>query len=213
MKTEELISLLAKDLAPVPRNSVNQRFAKALAWGFPLGLAVMIIVYGLRPDLDQAVFGWSLWLKLIFTGSLALAGFVATQRLSRPGVALGRVWLALTAPLAMLWLIAGAVLYNAAPAETTTLIFGSTWKTCALNIGLISVPLLAATISCVRGLAPTRAALAGASAGLLAGALATLAYALHCPESAVPFVAIWYVLGLSLPTITGALLGPWMLRW
>jgi hypothetical protein len=121
--------------------------------------------------------------------------------------------LALAAPLAILWLIAGAVLYNAAPAETTTLIFGSTWKTCALNIGLISVPLLAATLLCVRGLAPTRAVLAGASAGLLAGALATLAYALHCPESAVPFVAIWYVLGLSLPTIAGALLGPWMFRW
>jgi hypothetical protein len=213
MKTEELISLLAKDVAPVPRNSVSRRFAIALAWGFPLAMAVMIIVYGLRKDLDQALLDWSLWLKLIFTGSLALAGFVATQRLSRPGVALGRVWLALAAPIVTLWLIAAAVLYSAAPSETSALIFGQTWKTCALNIALISVPLLAATLSCVRGLAPTRAALAGASAGLLAGALATLAYALHCPESAAPFVAIWYVLGLSLPAIAGALLGPSVLRW
>jgi len=213
MKTEELISLLAKDVAPVPRNSVNRRFTKALAWGFPLAMAVMIIVYGLRKDLDQALLDWSLWLKLIFTGSLALAGFVATQRLSRPGVALDRVWLAIAAPIATLWLIAAAVLYNAAPSETSTLIFGSSWKTCALNIALISVPLLAATLSCVRGLAPTRAALAGASAGLLAGSLATLVYSLHCPESAAPFGAIWYVLGLSLPTIAGALLGPRMFRW
>ena len=38
----------------------------------------------------------------------------------------------------------------------------------------------------------------------LAGALATLVYVLHCPESAAPFLAVWYVLGIALPTLLGA---------
>jgi len=47
----------------------------------------------------------------------------------------------------------------------------------------------------------------------LAGALATLVYALHCPESAAPFMAVWYVLGIAIPTVAGALLGRRVLRW
>jgi hypothetical protein len=56
-------------------------------------------------------------------------------------------------------------------------------------------------------------ALSGAGAGLLAGALGTLVYALHCPESAAPFIGIWYVLGIAIPTLAGAMLGPRVLRW
>lgn len=52
------------------------------------------------------------------------------------------------------------------------------------------------------------AALAGAASGLLAGAIATLVYCLHCPEMTAPFLAIWYVLGMASPTAPGALLGP-----
>lgn len=65
----------------------------------------------------------------------------------------------------------------------------------------------------MRGLAPTRLALAGAASGLLAGALGALVYALHCTEIAAPFLGIWYVIGMLIPTAIGALLGPRMLRW
>jgi hypothetical protein len=78
---------------------------------------------------------------------------------------------------------------------------------------MISLPLFMATLWAMRGLAPTRLALAGASAGLLAGSLGTLVYALHCPESGAPFIAVWYVLGIAIPTLTGAILGPRVLRW
>ena len=65
----------------------------------------------------------------------------------------------------------------------------------------------------LRGAAPTRLAWAGAGAGLLAGALGALAYALHCPEMAAPFLAVWYLAGMALPTLAGAWLGPRVLRW
>jgi hypothetical protein len=40
-----------------------------------------------------------------------------------------------------------------------------------------------------------------------------LVYALHCPELAAPFLAIWYLLGMLIPTAIGAWLGPRPLRW
>jgi len=65
----------------------------------------------------------------------------------------------------------------------------------------------------LKGAAPTRPAWAGAGAGLLAGTLGTLVYALHCPEMAAPFLAVWYLLGMAIPTAVGAALGPRLLRW
>jgi hypothetical protein len=38
-------------------------------------------------------------------------------------------------------------------------------------------------------------------------------YSLHCPELAAPFIGIWYLSGILIPTMLGAWLGPWLLRW
>ena len=65
----------------------------------------------------------------------------------------------------------------------------------------------------MKGFAPTRLALAGAGAGLLAGACGALVWALHCPESPVAFFAVWHVLGVLIPTALDAVLGPRVLRW
>ena len=78
---------------------------------------------------------------------------------------------------------------------------------------MLSVPVFIAVFWALRGLAPTRLVLTGAVGGLLSGAVATLAYCLHCPEMGVAFWGVWYVLGMLLPTAIGALLGPRLLRW
>jgi hypothetical protein len=62
-------------------------------------------------------------------------------------------------------------------------------------------------------MAPTRLRIAGAAAGFAAGAAGALVYTLHCPEMAAPFLGIWYVLGMLIPTAVGAALGPSLLRW
>lgn len=78
------------------------------------------------------------------------------------------------------------------------------WAKIAFPLSLI--------IWALRGLAPTRLALIGASGGLLAGSMATLAYCLHFPEMEVPFWGVWYTLGMLVPTAIGAALGPRCLR-
>jgi pimeloyl-ACP methyl ester carboxylesterase len=55
--------------------------------------------------------------------------------------------------------------------------------------------------------------IAGAAAGFAAGAAGALVYTLHCPEMTAPFLGIWYVLGMLIPTAVGAELGPSLLRW
>ena len=213
MKTEELVTLLAACVAPVPASAVGRRFAVAMGWGVPGAVLLLLVTLGLRTDLAQAAGELMFWIKPAFTAGLALAGLFAAKRLARPGMRLGPVWAALATPMLVLWLVAAMMLINAAPAQRADLIFGNTWKECPFNIAFISLPLFAATLWAMKGLAPTRLTLAGASAGLLAGALGALVYALHCPESTAPFLAVWYVLGIAIPTLAGAVLGPRVLRW
>jgi len=213
MKTEDLIGLLAAGETRVAPHLVRQRFAVAMGWSIPLAALVMVSVYGLRADLVQALSGTVFWMKLAFAGALALFAGLATDRLGRPGMRVAGVWAGLAAPVVLLWLAAAAALLGADPAERADLVFGSSWRSCPFNIALISLPLFAAMLWFVRGMAPTEPALAGAGAGLLSGAIATLIYALHCPESSVTFVGIWYVLGIAIPTLAGAALGPKLLRW
>lgn len=213
MKTEELIGLLAMGESKVPAHAIGRRFFVALAWSIPAAVLIMVSVYGVRSDLVQAMGGMMLWLKLAFAGLLALFASISTERLGRPGVQVGKIWAGLAMPLLLLWLVAIVAIVSAEPVQRADLIFGTTWRTCPFNIALISLPLFAATLWFMKGLAPTKTALAGASSGLLAGAMATLIYAFHCPESAAPFIGIWYVLGISIPTIVGAVFGPRVLRW
>ena len=213
MKTDELVSLLAAGVAPVPAGAVGRRFAVAMGWGLTGAVLLLVFALGVRGDLAQAAGELMFWLKPAFAACLALAGLIAAERLARPGMRLGLVWVVLAMPVLVLWLVAAMLLVDAAPAQRADLIFGTTWKECPFNIAFISLPLFAAALWALKGLAPTRLALAGAGAGLLAGALGALVYALHCTESTAPFLAVWYLVGISIPTLAGAVLGPRVLRW
>ena len=97
--------------------------------------------------------------------------------------------------------------------ERAAMVWGQTWRTCAFNIALISVPVFVASLAALKSLAPTQPALAGAAAGAMSAGAGAAVYALHCPELAAPFLAVWYVMGMALPVVAGALVGRWLLRW
>jgi hypothetical protein len=65
----------------------------------------------------------------------------------------------------------------------------------------------------LRGLAPTRLRLTGGIAGFAAGSIGALAYSLHCPELAAPFIGVWYLLGITICASLGVWAGPRLLRW
>lgn len=213
MKTDELISLLAADTAAAPRCAASRQIAIAMAAGIPLAILTMLLTLGARPDLAQAIRFPMLWIKVLFSAALACAGFATLVRLARPGVSARASELAIVLPVLLLWLSAIAAYAGAAPAERTAMVWGATWRLCALNIVMISVPIFAAAVLALRQLAPTRLARAGACAGVLSGATGAAIYAFHCPETALPFMAIWYVAGIAATAVIGAALGPRLLRW
>lgn len=213
MNTDQLIALLAAGNAPVSSRAWIRLPAMATVLGTGFALLLMGALMGLRPDLAQAVYLPMFWVKLLFPLTLAVAAFVATSRLSRPGMPLGQVGWALAMPVALIWALGIAAWAGATPAERPVLLFGETWLECMIFVSALAIPAFVALITALRRLAPTRPALAGAMAGLLSGAVAASAYALHCPELHAPFIGIWYLIGMAIPAVAGALAGPRLLRW
>ncbi len=213
MKTDDLIAMLATGVEPIDPHQAAKRLATALLAGGACAFVLMLLGYGIRPDLAQAAQAPMLWVKLGFAGVVAVSALVLTERLARPGMRLGRAWVGVALPWLALSVMGLAVVLNAQPDARLGLVLGRTWLSCALSISLIASPVFVGLLWALRGLAPTRLALAGASAGLLAAAVGALVYALHCPEVEAPFLAVWYVLGLLIPTSAGAVIGPQLLRW
>ena len=213
MRTEELIHLLAADDRPVYRSFIEQRFAVATVAGIAGAVVLMLTLFGLRPGLLASMSLPMFWVKVVFAAGLAAAGLALLRRMARPGMQLQPAALQLAVPPLVLWAMALVVVLQVSPAERMPLILGSTWRTCPFNIALLSAPAFVAGFWALKGAAPTRLGWAGAGAGLLAGALGALVYALHCPEMQAPFLAVWYLAGMAIPTALGAVLGPRLLRW
>ena len=213
MKTEDLIAALAAGVEPVDPRAPRRRLLLAALAGATLSLPLMIGLLGFNPLLAQAAQMPMFWIKLAFVAIAAVAAFALLRRLATPGARLRRSAIALALPFVVLWLLAAAVLAATAASDRLPLVLGSTWSACPLNIALLSAPAFALTLWAMRTLAPTRLPLAGAVAGVLAGSLGATVYTLHCPEMAAPFIGVWYVLGMLLPAVAGALLGRFVLRW
>ena len=213
MKTDDLISMMAAGVAPVDRGLPARRMAQALALGIAGSVALMLLLFGVRPDLTAMLSVPLFWIKLAFPTALAAGSLLVLRRLLRPGLRVGLRWSGIAAPSAAIWIAGALVLLSAPATERIPLLMGFTWRTCPFNIALLSLPLFVTIIWAVRAMAPTRLRLSGAIAGLLAGATATMVYCLHCPEMGVPFWGLWYFLGMLIPAVAGFLSGPRLLRW
>jgi hypothetical protein len=194
VKTEDLISLLARDATPVRRGLLQMRLVGFALMGAFIALFILIPWLGLRPDLSEAVSGMNFWMKAIYTFGLGAAGFALTERLARPGARGGIGWLLAAVSAGLIAAFAINQLMATPPEQMREVLMGSTWDTCPLNILALSLPGQAMLLWSMRKTAPTRPMLAGAAAGLLAGGLAA-------------------TLGVILSALTGAIVGSRALRW
>jgi hypothetical protein len=209
--TDALIAQLAAQAAPVRPAAIAGRFALALAVAVPL--TAVFMVAGLGVDLRPLLSGSPDLPKHLFAFAMLVAGWLACTRLARPGASLGGLIGAVGLPVAVMLAFGIAALAAAGSPARASLLFVEGWAGCATGIAVLSLPTFAGAILAMRGLAPTRLRLAGAAAGLLAGAAGASVVALHCREFAPPFVAAWYLLGIAVPVAAGALAGPRLLRW
>jgi len=211
MRTEDLISTLAADAQPVRTARLAPGLLGVAVIAAAFWAAIMAAWLGLAPA-SSAANGW-FWMKVGYSFALALAGLMATAQLARPGGRIGAAgWIALAA-FAVIALMAGRETMGAAPGQMATLWLGQTWSICPVRIVVTAAPIFVATLWLLRRAAPTRLALAGAVAGLFAGAAGATIYAFYCQESSAAFVLAWYTLGIAICAAIGALVGARLLRW
>jgi len=211
MKTDDLIRSLSLDSAP------RMPLARALLYGFLPGVVVSLVFYaltiGLRPHLFDLLPNWRIFFKIGFPIAVfACAGPLALQ-LARPrGDPRPLVFIL----IALLIVLAAAVVIELAilpPDLWRVRLIGHNARVCMMLIPLMSAaPLVGALIALHRG-APQNPGLAGAGAGLFAGAFAAALYATHCPDDSPLFVATWYTLAVLIVMLVGALAGSRWLRW
>lgn len=213
MRTDDLIQALASDSRPTSPHTVGRTLALGLALGGMVSIAVMVLSLGVRPDLMDAMRTGPFWMKFAYALSVAALGFGLIDRLARPDGDGGIFGPMLLAPLAVMIALAIFQLWGQPEDLRMQMVLGATYRVCARNIVIVSAPIFLGLFWALRSLAPTRLTLAGAVAGVLAGAAGTFVYAFHCNESAAPFVAIWYTLGIVAVGAIGALLGRSLLRW
>lgn len=213
MKTNDLIDMLATGANLEQAGDPWRRLVHAIGFGTLVSTILMVKAIPVNPDLANVMQLLAFWEKLGFAAAIAAVALLMVFRLSTPGVRLGNLFPALMAPILAIWILAGIALASAEPGERASLFFGNTWKVCPFLITMLATPVFAASFWAMRDLAPTNLRLAGAAAGLFSGAVGAVVYCFHCPELTAPFIAFWYLLGILIPTVIGALVGAKLLRW
>ncbi|MCB5185311.1 DUF1109 domain-containing protein [Methylobacillus gramineus] len=213
MKTDELINILSTGAQPVPQHAAEKRISMALLAGVVISFILLLMIYGIRPDLKEISTSVAFWMKLGVPLANVIIGFIFVFALAHPGKLPKLGYWVLAIPIVVLW---GWALWawNATdPTARLELLWGKTWRVCILNITFLALPVGATALLALRNLAPTKPVLTGAIAGWLAGSAGASVYALHCPEMAPPFLAVWYVLGMIVPSAMMAYMGHRYLRW
>ena len=212
MKTGDLIRALAADseVRPMP---LGRALALALIPGVAIALSLHFAVLGLRPHLLTLLGEPRLLFKLCLTFLLVALSGPLVLRLVRPGAGVRRMTLLLAIVPALLVAAILAELLAVPAAEWGQRLIGSNAMFCLKTIPFLSAAPLVAVLLALRQGAPEHPALAGAGAGLFAGAIGAAFYATHCPDDSPLFVAAWYTLGIGIVAAIGAVVGRRLLRW
>ncbi|OAE97368.1 hypothetical protein AYJ54_35300 [Bradyrhizobium centrolobii] len=213
MKTDELVTALSRHLEPVDRGLIRRTVGLAVAVAIIVAFSVMALWLGVRTDFVTAYAAAFLIAKLAFAVTVISIASVYLIRLSSPGGERGRPAFWAFVPFAATILLAAVSLGSAPSSHWNRMIVGDEWLECLLSIPVIAIVPFVVLVWAVRRAAPTNLVRAGAFTGLVAGGVSALAYALHCTDDSLPFIAVWYGGTILLCTIAGAVLGPRLLRW
>jgi len=205
--------MLSTNVEPIARGRVARTISIAVIAGAVIALGIMLVALGVRADLTTTRAAVFLLLKLAFALAVVGVSLRYLIRLARPGSARGISPLAVIVPFAAIALLGMLGLADAPSAHWNRMVVGGEWLECLLSIPTIAIVPFAVTIFAVRRAAPTNLFRAGAVAGLVAGGVSAMAYAFHCTDDSLPFVAVWYGGTIVLCTLAGAALGPRLLHW
>jgi hypothetical protein len=213
MKTDQLIDMLSTNVEPVKSEQLGKTLAWALVIGGAASFCVMLATVGLRTEPSGLSHIGYLALKVLFTLSVIGMGTALLIKLIRPGQDARKPFKFVFLPFLAIGLAGIVALALEPSAAWDRMILGTQWAMCLYCIPLFAIVPFAVLIWALREGAPINLKRTGAIAGLVAGALGATAYAFHCPDDSLPFMAIWYGAMIALCAWIGSMLGPRLLRW
>ena len=210
--SDALIAELVGDLEPVKPLRFGAGMAATLA-AATLSSAVVIALFGLRPDwLEGRVNPMHLLATGLYLG-LALAATVTVVVVSRPQVGSdysGWRWAAaMTGLLPVAGLIVGISRGHDMLAAETMRHGGE----CLMLGGAASLLVFAMLVLWLRRGAPTAPDRAGLVAGVAAGAFGIFAFSLHCPDNDIVHIGIWHSAVVLAMAGLGRIMVPRLIRW
>jgi len=213
MRTDRLIEMLSANVEPVAPRWLDRALLRAVVAGAVAAFSVMLLTVAPRQNLAGVGELGYLGLKLLFAVGVIGPGVVYLMQSMRPGRDTRNPFAVLSLPFAVIGAVALAAVLAGPSAMRMPMVFGSRWAMCLVCIPLFAILPFGGLIWALRKGAPTSLRRTGALAGLVAGGIGAAAYAFHCPDDSLPFIAIWYGGSIALSGAIGALLGPKLLRW
>jgi hypothetical protein len=209
--TDVMIRNLAGEVGAGRRRSVLS-FERTLLLATILSLACAIVLvlatFGFQPELQATLRSAPFHHKIISMLMLVGGGILAVRHAGKPGS--GALSLAMLLPGVALLLIGAASDLSGFPLMGRS---GVSVPSCLTAMVLLSLVPLALIIAALRTGVTTRPAMAGAAAGILAGALGAAAYAFVCKNDGGLFVAVWYSIAIAIVMGMGAFVGKRVLAW
>lgn len=211
LKTDDLISNLASQAGtangPSPRKLHSALVGCVLA-GVIMATMIILALVGPRADLIAMDTAPATFFKVI---AMLAAGIAAFKTLRELAIAGGNVPSRLIF-VPVLMIIAVRIITDQS---------GSSWlgaaplaaPVCIATIIVASLPGLGLLMYFLRKGATVSPGKTGAYAGMLAGALAAMAYAIACRNDAGLFLLVWYPIAVGIVTALGAAIGRRVLAW
>ncbi|HEV7325193.1 MAG TPA: DUF1109 domain-containing protein [Bosea sp. (in: a-proteobacteria)] len=213
MKTDDLIALMSESAQPVDTGWLRRATWLCAFAALVATAALVLVTLGARRDLGTVWMTAPVIAKAMLGFSVAAIALTLFQSSLRPGLRAARCLPVVALPLLIVFGFAVLTLAQAPSEQWSGLVLGRNWRACLIAVPLYSLLPLAVLTALAHHGAPTNRRLTGACAGLASAGLATIAYSLHCPDDAAPFLATWYPLAIAVVTGLGALSVPRFLRW
>ena len=211
MTTDDLIRALVAD------GYIGRKPRAVLLLALLLATAFVAIVFftriGFREDIDAALRTVRFQFKFVVIVPLALVALGALFRSAGSVFALGRWAILLPLPLLLLSTGVAAELLSIPRSDWMVRLIGSNAVNCMTLIPLLASGPLVIFITALKRGAPAHPGLSGAMAGLGAGSLAAVFYAMNCFDDSPLFVITWYPLALLAIVSAGYFAGLCSLRW
>jgi hypothetical protein len=211
VKTDDLISALARGVEPAERPRWKRKLLLTVIVGLVVACVLVAIGLGVRTDMGAA--RMPIMMKAMFSALVAALILPIAVQLMKPGRPLGWRIGAVALFVAVCAIATVTALMGEEPGKRMDMWMGGGAPWCVVLIPVLAAPTAAGLLWLMRAFAPTRLALTGAAIGGFAGGVGAMAYAMYCPVDSVAFVTTWYVLGIALSAAIGAVVGARVLRW